>query len=612
MNCFSRRGVVARASRAGRRSIAATVLGGFCGLVVLVAAVGAYGADAKPAKRVLLISTGSRFSPGFMRVDQDMLEALANVPSERVETYPENLDILRFSTDRFQQIFKDYLTEKYAQNPPDLVVLIYVGNLGIAGKLLQQLFPGTPVIVAGFTEEEIPSGQFSSLVSGIAQRIDARPTIELILRLQPETRRIVVIGGTTDVDRRVLDRMKEAARSFNGSVVFDFWDNRSMAELHQSLSTLPPQTAVLFGTMFRDGAGQAVISSQVGRWIAEWANAPVYVMTDTPIGTGAVGGAVASVEAFGKRAGELARLILTGTAPASLPFEIRTDTVPTFDWRALQRWGIGESRLPPNSIVRFRPVSSWEEHRWTILGALVIISLQAGLISALLFQRRKRHQADDEIASLAGRLITAQEAERSRIARDLHDDINQQLASLSIALSSVKRRLQVGEADGLAEEVARLQQRIVDITHVTRQLSHDLHPGVLRHAGLVAALRGHCAEFGAQHGIDVSFSADGVNGVPDETALCLYRVTQEALRNIAAHAGARTAQVALRSAAAGMELSIVDDGQGFDHAEARHQDGVGLVSLDERVRLVGGSLRIETRPQHGTKLQVSVPIRGAK
>ena len=544
MNCFPQHDVIARASRTARRPIATTIKHVFCSLCFLIAVTGAFAAEAP--KRVLVISTGSRFSPGFALVDQTVLEALAKIPQGQIETYGENLDILRFPSERFARIFRDYLTEKYAEKHPDLVILVYIGNLGIAGKMLQHLFPGTPVIVAGFTEEEMRRDQFGSLVSGIAQRVDPRASIDLILRLQPETRRIVVIGGTAEVDRGVMNIVKEAARSFAGRVDFDFWDNLSVAELRQAVSALPAQTAILFSRMFRDRTGQAVVSSQVARSVGAWANVPVYVMTDTNLGTGAVGGAVASVEAFGKRAGELARLILTGTPPASLPFEIRSDTVPMFDWRALQRWGISESRLPPNSIVRFRPASLWDEHRWTILGALVIFALQTGLISGLLIQRRRRRQADDKIASLAGRLITAQEAERSRIARDLHDDINQQLASLSIALSGVKRRLQNGEAEGVAEEVARLQQRIVDVTHVTRQLSHELHPGVLQHAGLVAALRGHCAEFAAQHGIDVTFSAAaGINGIADDTALCLYRVTQEALRNIAAHAGARTAQVAL-------------------------------------------------------------------
>src|SRR5262249_16380398 len=167
--------------------------------------------------------------------------------------------------------------------------------------------------------------------------------------------------------------------------------------LRQAVSALRPQSAILFSRMFRDGAGQAVISTQAAERIAQWANAPVYVMTDTPIGTGAVGGAVARVEAFGKRAGELARVILTGSTPASLPFEIRTDTVPMFDWHALKRWGITESRLPPDSIVRFRPPSLWQEYRWTILGALLIFALQAAMITGLLLQRMRWRRAELEL-----------------------------------------------------------------------------------------------------------------------------------------------------------------------------------------------------------------------
>jgi signal transduction histidine kinase len=591
------------------RFTAGAALPRVCLLICLIAVSGAYGAEAKTAKRVLLISTGSRFSPGFTLVDQTVLEALKTIPEGQVETYGENLDILRFPSERFARIFRDYLTDKYAEKHPDLVILVYIGNLGIAGKMLQHLFPGTPVIVAGFTEEEIRRDEFGSMVSGTAQRVDPRASIDLILRLQPETRRIVVIGGTAEVDRGVMNSVKEAARSFAGRVDFDFWDNRSMAELRHAVGALPAQTAILFSRMFRDSTGQAVVSSQVARSIGEWANVPVYVMTDTNLGTGAVGGAVASVEAFGKRAGELARLMLTGTAPASLPFEIRSDTVPMFDGRALQRWGISESRLPPNSIIRFRPQSLWEQYRWTVLGALVIFALQAALISGLLIQRRRRRRADGEVASLAGRLITAQEAERSRIARDLHDDINQQLASLSIALSGVRRRLQHGEAAAVQDEIIGLQQRIIDVTNVTRQLSHELHPGVLQHAGLVPALKGHCAEFGAQHGINVTFCADGLDGVPQEIGLCLYRVAQEALRNIAAHAGARQARVALTPSADGLELVVNDDGQGFDLAEARRRGGVGLISVEERVRLIGGALRIESRPKRGTELRVRVPIR---
>jgi PAS domain S-box-containing protein len=217
----------------------------------------------------------------------------------------------------------------------------------------------------------------------------------------------------------------------------------------------------------------------------------------------------------------------------------------------------------------------------------------------------------DRIQDLAGRLITAQEAERSRIASELHDDVNQQLAGLSIALSNVKQQLQKGRDAAVQEELARLQQRTIDLANVIRNLSHELHPGVLQHAGLIAALIGHCAEFGRQHPIEVTLSAAcGVDGIPQDVALCPYRVAQEASRNVAAHAGARQAHVALRRTAAGLELTITDDGQGFDLTEARRRGGLGLISLDERARLVGGSVQINTQRQRGTELKVEIPLGG--
>src|SRR5262245_20549670 len=127
-----------------------------CAIGCPIVTSAAHAAESPQAKRVLIISTGSRLSPGFALVDQGVLEALGKIPSPRIETYAENIDILRFPTDRFQRIFSEYLTEKYAEQPPDLIILVFVGNLGIAGELLQQLFPETPVIVAGFTEEEVP------------------------------------------------------------------------------------------------------------------------------------------------------------------------------------------------------------------------------------------------------------------------------------------------------------------------------------------------------------------------------------------------------------------------------------------------------------------------
>ena len=211
---------------------------------------------------------------------------------------------------------------------------------------------------------------------------------------------------------------------------------------------------------------------------------------------------------------------------------------------------------------------------------------------------------------LAGRLITAQEAERARIARDLHDDISQQLAAISIAISGCKRRPELQGSGELLEALAAVQRQTIELSEDIRLLSHDLHPGVLEHADLVDALRSHCGEFAKQQSIDVAVDADEDLTISDiTTALCLYRVVQEALRNIAKYADARQVHITLRRVEDEVQLAVADDGKGFNLAKAREQGGgLGLRSIEERVRLVGGRLSIETAPHTGTTITVWVKI----
>ncbi len=322
---------------------------------------------------------------------------------------------MRFPSDSYSRLFRNYLGEKYLDYPPDLVLLIYVGNLGLAEKLLKELFPGVPIVVVGLTEEKISPAQLGTHLTGLAQRSDPRGTIELVLRLQPETRRIVVIGGTAEVDTHVISRVREAARSLTGRAEFDFWTNRPMSEMTQAVRSLPPQTAILFTRMVRDGAGQAFNSTQAVKLIAESANVPMYIMSSTQLGSGAVGGSVADVTALARRAGELAHRVLSGAAPKSLPFEIRTDGVPTFDWQALKRWGISETRLPPGSMVRNRPLSVWAQYRWYLAGALIIMAIQAAIIADLLVQRARRRRAEAERKQSEERLRESDQSFRTLV-----------------------------------------------------------------------------------------------------------------------------------------------------------------------------------------------------
>ncbi len=169
-------------------------------MVCLTVTTDIHGADNSRSKRVLIVSTGSNFAPGFTHAAETVADTLRQLESGPLELYSESLDIVRFPSGSYSRLFRNYLGEKYIDYPLDLILLIYVGNLGLAEKLLKELFPGVPIVVIGLTEEEISPGQLGTHLTGLAQRSDPRGTIELVLRLQPETRRIVVIGGTAEVD----------------------------------------------------------------------------------------------------------------------------------------------------------------------------------------------------------------------------------------------------------------------------------------------------------------------------------------------------------------------------------------------------------------------------
>ncbi len=219
----------------------------------------------------------------------------------------------------------------------------------------------------------------------------------------------------------------------------------------------------------------------------------------------------------------------------------------------------------------------------------------------------------DEIRRLAGRLIEARDAERTRIARDLHDDVSQQLAGISIALSRVRHRVEaLGTADDVREDLRQLHERASTVAQNIRHISHDLHPTVLQHAGLAAALGANCADIERLHGKIASCIVDGdIASLAPEAALSLYRIAQEALRNVIAHAGARRIDVRLLRVDGHAELSITDDGCGFDiDRRSSRGSGLGLVSIAERARLARGTLSVASTPGNGTTVRVRVPMSG--
>jgi PAS domain S-box-containing protein len=219
-----------------------------------------------------------------------------------------------------------------------------------------------------------------------------------------------------------------------------------------------------------------------------------------------------------------------------------------------------------------------------------------------------RRRGEEALRTVSGKLIEAQEKERKRIARELHDDINQRLAMLAIELQQLKNipRLSGARLRGRTEE---LFKRTTEISSEVQLLSHRLHSSSLEYLGLVPAMKGFCGEFAKHQKVEVDFAHSNVpSPLPPDVALGLFRVFQEALRNAVKHSGVRKYEVRLLGAPGRIQLTIRDSGKGFDPEEAMSGQGLGLVSMRERINLLKGAIAIVSKPKCGTEITVSIPL----
>jgi len=275
--------------------------------------------------------------------------------------------------------------------------------------------------------------------------------------------------------------------------------------------------------------------------------------------------------------------------------------------------GMQDTRdLPPGSMVVFREQTFWEHASWVWTVSLIIILGLSALAAYLQKSRKQLEAAKESQRQLGGRLINAQEQERSRLAAELHDDFSQRIALLALELENAADAIP-DSAKEASERLRALAGSVTEIAADLHTLSHRLHSSTLRNLGLTPGISALCREFSAQLGIAIDFSPESVpRDVPPDVALCLFRIVQEALRNIHKHSGATRAQVSLRMAGKTLILSVSDDGRGFTAAGDQYKNGLGIRNMEERARLVGGRFEIHSEPSKGTLVEASVPLEKAR
>jgi signal transduction histidine kinase len=268
--------------------------------------------------------------------------------------------------------------------------------------------------------------------------------------------------------------------------------------------------------------------------------------------------------------------------------------------QALERAFLGEEPVVIEYEILMREARAFEAR---------LVAAEPDRVLCIVRDVTESKRARERNRDLAGRLIDSQELERGRIARDLHDGVCQDLAAVSVDVSYLRQRGGDIQSQEAQEALLSLQRRTEDLSEGIRLMSHALHPSVLQHIGLVAALQAHCAEVERQHQLQVTFLADGdVEPTNRHVALPLFRIAQEALQNTVRHAGAARAAVALTRGDTDLTLTVTDDGVGFNPTAARHSGKLGLVSIEERARLIKGRAAIESQSGHGTTISVQIPL----
>jgi PAS domain S-box-containing protein len=751
------------------------------------------------------------------------------------------------------------LREKHRDQSFDLVIAIGAQPSGFERLSRTKLLPAAPIVFFVVDPDEtIGPLKLPPKSTAVVQKLNYLSTLQMALRQNPSTRRVIVVSGSSAAEKRQIGTAREQYRSYESSVDFQYWTNLTFPDLRSRLMTVERDSVVILLNFMKDGAGEGFTPARVLRTVAATSSRPLYGTYLSFVGNGVVGGHVADLHEVGRTLGSQGARILNGEKPENIAAENGEFQRDVFDRRQLRRWRISEERLPEGSTVLYWEYSVWELYRWRILGLIGLIVIQTLLIVLLIRSRASRKSAEQQLkkseemfskafrqgpmaltltsadtheyidvnetferltgygrdeligrnalevgmwtkpdetarfakglsaeghfldaeiqfrakdgqcrivqgsaelieiggqqcilgaaiditdrkhaeqaleesekrfrlmadstpvlmwlsgpdklctdfnrewlrftgrtieeelgegwsqnvhpddlqvclhtytcafdarqkfsieyrlrrndgdyrwmlsqgvprfledggfagyigccvditdqkkakavlAELSGRLIQAQEEERARIARELHDDINQRLALLANGLQEAVMTRGIRKSQ--QGELRQLWQLTNDIATDIQHLSHRLHPSKLHYLGLPAAARELCREFSKQQKIDVECIVHDMPTDLDETvSLCLFRTIQEALRNIGKHSQAHHVKVELTGESMLVRLRVADDGVGFNPDHPSDARGIGLVSMRERLKSVGGDVSILSRPSSGTVVEGTVPV----
>ena len=582
--------------------------------------------------RVLILDSSDASEPVAQSFGRAIRQVLTTRASRPIDFYTEFMDSLRFPGSSYESEFVAFLTQKYKGRQPDIVVTVYPEALAFFGRHRDDLWAHTPAVFVGIPDDLPDAHAPPPGVTGVLTHVDFAGTVDLLLRLQPDTERVVVVSGAADFDRLWRVRAEAALRAHADRLEIRYFDSLSIPDLLEQVSHLPPKTIVLHTTVFRDPQGRANLPLEVTRQVAGASRVPVYCMFEPTLGVGIVGGSMVPLEAEAYRAGEMALAILNGASPDGMAVEPSPRSQPRVDWRQMRRFGLSDAALPPGTVVLFKPSSIWDQYRGRIIGGLSIVVLEFALIVALLVERRLRRRAE-----LRSQRQTVELAHASRLATvgeitaSIAHQVNQPLGAILSNADAAEmlldaKPLPVDELRQILIDIRRDDERASEVIRGMRALLRrreiDVRPIDLNDA-IAEVLRLLDGE-SRRHGVVLDpHLAETLPPVAGDRVHLQQVVLNLLVNGIEAAADAdrdsrRMVSIQTTSAGGEVEVLVRDTGRGispdqlprlFDSFVTTKKDGMGLGLSIARslVEAHGGRIWAENKPG-GATFRFTLPV----
>jgi signal transduction histidine kinase len=592
-------------------------------------------AQAQPApKRVLVLYGYDPNAPGVIAFTNALRATIQSESSPRVIFYDELLDLGRFPENARREALVRYIVGKYRGFHFDAILAVGTVALKFAIERMTTDFPRAPVVYGLAFEALVDFSALPKNVTGVHHLMPFVATLRLARALQPDAERVVLIGGTTPGDSVLLANGVRDLTPLVGGMELVVWRDWTYQSLPQRMRTLPPHTITILSGFSRDTNGQHFNSGDLISSVTRWASGPVYGIVRNWVGDGIIGGAVMDFGDDGVRTGQLLlRVLDRASGELALPPQVAVGPEQVLDWRALERWGIAERRIPADTKILFRTPTLWQRFRILLLAAAALIAAQSALIALLLMERRKRRRAlrlvdesRDQLAHI-GRVATLGE-----LTAAISHELRQPLAAIRANAEAGRMLLDrtpsdLSEAREAFTEIASDDMRAVEVLDRIRSLVRKDDPvAVSVDLNQVCERSAEVLMYDAlQRGVQLSLSLESNLPPVIGDSVQLQQVVVNLVLNAmeAAQASPRIRDVELGTSAATsgeeVEIFVRDTGPGLSsEAQVRAFEpfystkkqglGMGLAIVQSIVEQHRGSVRTEKASEGGAIFRVRLPI----